>query len=84
MSLELYRRLLDELGDYLFEVEAFNWGEPLLSPHIGTMIAETTARGIATRVNTNFSVPFDAARAERLVAAGLKVLTVSTWPPSSA
>lgn len=77
MSLDLYRRLLDELGDYLFEVEAFNWGEPLLSPHIETMIAEATARGISTKVNTNFDVPFDAARAERLVAAGLKVLTVS-------
>jgi len=77
MSLDLYRRLLDELGDYLFELEAFNWGEPLLSPHIHTMIAEATARGISTRMNTNFSVPFDAARAERLVASGLKMLTVS-------
>jgi pyruvate-formate lyase-activating enzyme len=77
MSLELYRRLLDELGDYLFELEAYNWGEPLLSPHISTMIAEATARGIATKMNTNFSLPFDAGQAERLVAAGLKTLTVS-------
>lgn len=77
MSLELYRRLLDELGPYLFEVEAFNWGEPLLSPHIYTMIAEATGRGIATRMNTNFSLPFDAAKAERLIATGLTTLTVS-------
>lgn len=77
MSLELYRRVLDELGDYLFEIEAFNWGEPMLSLHLDTMIAEATARGIATKVNTNFSVPFDDAKAERLIAAGLTMLTVS-------
>ena len=32
------------------------------------MIAAATARGIATTVSTNFSLPFDAARAEPLVA----------------
>jgi pyruvate-formate lyase-activating enzyme len=77
MTLDLYRRLLDELGDYLFEVEAFNWGEPLLSKHIYTMVAEAAARGIATTVNTNFSLPFDAAKAERLLGAGLTALRVS-------
>jgi pyruvate-formate lyase-activating enzyme len=77
MSMELFRLLLDEFGDYLFELEAFNWGEPLLSPHIYAMIAEATARGIATKVNTNFSLPFDAEKAERLITAGLTTLTVS-------
>jgi pyruvate-formate lyase-activating enzyme len=77
MSMALFRSLLDELGDYLFEIEAFNWGEPLLSPHIYAMIAEATARGIGTKLNTNFSLPFDAEKAERLIAAGLTTLTVS-------
>jgi len=77
MSLALYRRLLDELGDTLFEVEAFNWGEPLLSRHIYTMVSEAADRGIGTTVNTNFSLPFDAAKAERLVETGLRTLRVS-------
>ncbi|MGH7786342.1 MAG: radical SAM protein [Candidatus Binatia bacterium] len=77
MPLELYHGLLRELGGSLFEVEAFNWGEPLLSPHIYEMIAAATARGISTKVNTNFSLPFDARRAERLVRSGLTTLTVS-------
>jgi MoaA/NifB/PqqE/SkfB family radical SAM enzyme len=77
MSMELFRSLLEELGDYLLEIEAFNWGEPLLSPHIPAMIAAATARGIGTKLNTNFSLPFDAAKAERLIAAGLTTLTVS-------
>jgi len=77
MSLALYQKMLDELGDYLFEVEAFNWGEPLLSRHIYTMVADAAARGIATTVNTNFSLPFDAEKAERLVRSGLSALRVS-------
>jgi MoaA/NifB/PqqE/SkfB family radical SAM enzyme len=77
MSLELYRRLLAELGPYLFEVELHNWGEPLLGRHVYDMIREATDRGISTTVSTNFSIPFDAERAERLVASGLTVLGVS-------
>jgi MoaA/NifB/PqqE/SkfB family radical SAM enzyme len=77
MPMALYDALLRELGDVLFEIEAFNWGEPLLNPAIEEMIAAATARGIGTKLNTNFSVPFDAARADRLVRAGLTTLTVS-------
>ncbi len=77
MTLELYRKLLAELGDYLFECEFYNWGEPLLGKFIYTMIREASDRGISTIVSTNFSIPFDAERAERLVASGLHVLGVS-------
>jgi organic radical activating enzyme len=77
MSMELYRQLLSELGDTLFELELCNWGEPLLHAELPTMIAEAAQRGISTLLSTNFSVPFDAARAERLVASGLSVMGVS-------
>jgi hypothetical protein len=77
MSMALYHALLRELGSTLFELEAFNWGEPLLNPAIEEMIAAATARGIATKLNTNFSLPFDDTRARRLVRAGLTTLTVS-------
>ncbi|HJQ83767.1 MAG TPA: radical SAM protein [Candidatus Binatia bacterium] len=77
LPVDLYRKLLDELGPYLFELEFYNWGEPLLHKQLESMIAEATGRGISTTVSTNFSLPFDAARAERLVASGLAVLGVS-------
>ena len=77
MTLELYRKLLAELGDYLFDLEFYNWGEPLLSKFIYTMIEEASARGISTAISTNFSIPFDGARAERLVTSGLATLGVS-------
>jgi hypothetical protein len=75
MTLDL--KLLVELGDYFLEVELHNWGEPLLSKFIYTMIEEAHAIGIWTNVSTNFSIPFEPADAERLVASGLSVLGVS-------
>jgi MoaA/NifB/PqqE/SkfB family radical SAM enzyme len=74
---DLYRRTLDELAPYLWRVEFCNWGEPLLGKHIVPMIEAATAHGISSLISTNFSVPFDAERAEQLVASGLTVLGVS-------
>jgi pyruvate-formate lyase-activating enzyme len=75
--LETYRKLLAELGPYLWRIDFCNWGEPLLGRHIFPMIEEATARGVSSLISTNFSLPFDAARAERLVRSGLSVLGVS-------
>ena len=77
LSLEFYRRLLAEFGDRLCQIEYHNWGEPMLNKQLCTMIAEATARGISTGICTNFSLPFDEARAEQLVRSGLKLLGVS-------
>jgi pyruvate-formate lyase-activating enzyme len=77
MAPELYARLLRELGPYLFEIEFHNWGEPLLAKQLVPMIAAAACQGIATTVSTNFSIPFDAERAEALVRSGLSLLGVS-------
>src|SRR5262249_7135182 len=34
LDIERYRKVLEEIGDYLFEIEVFNWGEALLHPQI--------------------------------------------------
>ncbi len=77
ISLAFFRKVLAELGDTLLEIEFFNWGEPLLCKSITQMIAETHRKGISTVIATNFSVPFDEARAEALVRSGLSRLSVS-------
>jgi MoaA/NifB/PqqE/SkfB family radical SAM enzyme len=74
MPLELYHRLLDEIGDSLLQIDFGNWGEPLLANHLPEMIEAASRRGISTVMSTNFSIPFNAAKAERLVASGLTVL----------
>lgn len=73
----LYQRTIDELGGYLFQVEFHNWGEPLLNKNTPELIRIAGSRGISTLVSTNFSMPFDAPRAEALVRAGLSQLGVS-------
>jgi pyruvate-formate lyase-activating enzyme len=77
LSLDFYRSLLAELGDRLWQIEFHNWGEPLLNKNLFTMVAEASARGLSTILCTNFSLPFDAARAEELVRSGLKVMGLS-------
>ena len=77
MPPELYKRLLDELGDTLWQMEFCNWGEPLLNKHVHTMIRAAADRGIGTLLNTNLSIPFSAQRAEELVRSGLTTLGVS-------
>jgi pyruvate-formate lyase-activating enzyme len=75
--LEAFRRLIAELGPFLFEVEFYKWGEPLLAPQLADMIELTHAAGVSTSVSTNFSFGFDDAHIERLVSSGLTVLGVS-------
>jgi MoaA/NifB/PqqE/SkfB family radical SAM enzyme len=75
--LALYQQILNELGDYLMHIEFYNWGEPLLNKHIDEFVRVASGRGISTIIATNFSFPFDAHRAEALVASGLALLGVS-------
>lgn len=77
MGLECYLKLLDEIGAYLLLIEVFNWGESMLHPDLPAIVAAASARGIATRVNTNLSIPFTMRDAERLVESGLTELFVS-------
>lgn len=77
LDFDFYTRVLDELGDRLFQLELYNWGEPLLHKRIFDMLRMASDRGISTIISTNFSVPFDADKAERLVASGLATLGVS-------
>jgi pyruvate-formate lyase-activating enzyme len=77
MPMALFEKLLDELGDYLFSLELANWGEPLLNKNLCAMIRQAHERGISTTISTHFSLPFDAERAEELVASGLSILGVS-------
>jgi len=74
MSLDLYGRLLDELGDYALQIDFYNWGEPLLNKHIYEMIRAAADKGLSTVISTNFSVPFDEQRAEKLVRSGLAAI----------
>lgn len=74
MPMERYRRLIDELGGHALLVEFYNWGEPLLNKNIWEMVRLAADRGCSTIISTNFSVPFDRERAEKVISSGLAIL----------
>ncbi len=74
MPMDMYQRLIDELGDHALLIDFYNWGEPLLNKNIYEMIRLASDKGLSTIISSNFSVPFDSERAEKLVASGLAAI----------
>lgn len=75
MPLELFQKLCDEMGDYLYKISLYITGEPLLNNKIYDMIAYATKRRIGTVISTNFHA-FNEEKAERMIAAGLSHIIV--------
>ena len=75
----IFEQILRHLPwDSLFEVSLFNWGEPLLNPHLSTYINTFTRRGIRVVVHTNFSAhDYGDEFMEALVRSGLTHLVAS-------
>jgi MoaA/NifB/PqqE/SkfB family radical SAM enzyme len=76
MSFDNFRKIIDELGPYLYRVDLHNWGEPLLNDEIYSMISYAHNNNIEVRVSSNFNV-INQVKAEKLVKSGLDVLIVS-------
>lgn len=74
---ELFKTFIDEVGDYLFELFMYNWGEPLLHRQTPEMIAYAKARDMFVLLTTNFSLELSDDYLQRLVDSGLDTLIVS-------
>src|SRR5262245_56879301 len=57
LSEDLLGALLDELGEYLFLINFYNYGEPLLNRNLPSFIRRATAFDIDTEIHTNLSLP---------------------------
>ena len=77
MTRELFDALLDELGDYLFLVMFYNYGEPLLNTNLAGFIRKAKARRIETELHTNLSLRISDQRIEELLNSGLDRLLAS-------
>jgi MoaA/NifB/PqqE/SkfB family radical SAM enzyme len=74
LSLELYDRLLDEIGDYLFQCQIFGQGEPTMNWRLTREILERThRRRIFTLLSTNCTL-ITPQMAEEIVSCGLDYL----------
>jgi radical SAM protein with 4Fe4S-binding SPASM domain len=70
------KRVVDEIAPYAYQIELYNWGEPLLHPDIFEMIQYASQRRITVGLSSNLN-RLDADMARRLVESGLTQLVVS-------
>lgn len=76
MKFENFKKIIDELGEYLYEVYLYNWGEPLLNKEIFKMIRYAKRYNIKVTISSNLMV-FDGSISKELIDSGLDVLVVS-------
>lgn len=74
---KLFDALLDELGETLFIVHLYNWGEPLLNPDFTHFVRALVARDIAVDTHTNLSLRLDAAAIDALIESGIDRIEAS-------
>lgn len=77
MNFTLFKKIIDELEDYLLEVHLIWWGEPLLNKEILKFVKYANEKNIATFISTNFSLPLSEVFLKEMVVSGLDVLNVS-------
>lgn len=77
MSPELYTALMDEMGEYLFLVNFYNYGEPLLNRYVPEFVRRAADLDIETVVHTNLSLRLTDERVDAIMDSGLDSLTCS-------
>lgn len=76
MKFQVYQRIIDELGKWLYKVRFYNWGEPLGHADIYRMIEYASAKNIGTEISTHLNV-FEESQAGTMIEAGLESLIIS-------
>lgn len=76
LTLDNFKRIIDELGPYLIHIDFCNWGEPLLNNQIYEMVRYAKQYNIDTKIDSNLN-QFDEQDAERMITVGLDKIIVS-------
>lgn len=74
---EFFKATIDEIGDYVFQLYLYNWGEPLLHKRTPEMIAYAKTKDINILLSTNLSIKLTDDYIDRLVLSGLDRMLVS-------
>jgi len=77
MSLESFKKILDNLGKQLRVVALWNQGEPTINDALPEMIREANSRGIYTMTSTNGTLLLRRRLVERLIDSGLDEIIFS-------
>ncbi|MCW4015883.1 MAG: radical SAM protein [Candidatus Bathyarchaeota archaeon] len=76
LAFEDFKKIIDELGDYLLIVELYNWGEPFLNKDFFRMVKYARDHNILVTTSSNLNV-FDEQICKDLLWSGLNILMVS-------
>jgi radical SAM protein with 4Fe4S-binding SPASM domain len=74
MDFKTFQKTIDELGDYVFILLLWDWGEPFLNPSIYEMISYAKKKGIKVISSTNGHLFGTIDQADRLIASGLDTI----------
>lgn len=77
MDFSTLKMAVDELGDYLLEVNITNYGEPLINKQIYDMVAYIKEKGIRIMLGTNGHYFGEESEVERLILSGVDEIYVS-------
>ncbi len=77
MRFELFKNILDEIGDYLVLVILFSWGEPFMNRSIYKMISYAKKKGIIVLTSSNGHYFEDRDRVKKLIDSGIDGLIVA-------
>ncbi len=83
LSFQDFKKIIDEIGENLFLIRLYNWGEPLLNKELIKMAEYANENKIAVKISTNLSLPLEDAQAEALIRANLQKIYISCDGASS-
>jgi radical SAM protein with 4Fe4S-binding SPASM domain len=76
LDLDQFRRIFDQISEYVFNISLYNWGEPFLNRDIFPIIEHASLGGCAVTVHSNFNI-FDDLMAEKAISSGLTHIYLS-------
>jgi MoaA/NifB/PqqE/SkfB family radical SAM enzyme len=77
MDLSIFKKIIDELSDYLLLIIFWDWGEPFLNPYAYEMIRYAHDSGVKLVSSTNGQLFGKGNQAQKVVESGLDVLVFS-------
>ena len=77
ISFDVFKKVIDEIGQSLTLIRLYNWGEPLLNKDLQKMIRYAKERGIDIKISTNLSMTMEDDQIDVLLKAGLGKIYIS-------
>jgi radical SAM protein with 4Fe4S-binding SPASM domain len=76
MDFNLYRKIIDDISQYVFDINLFHRGEPLINPRIVDMIKYANRKAIKTRIHTNGAL-LNENLSREIIKSGLNLISFS-------